>query len=156
MAPGHAGQEYRDGEARRAPEGAAGAQGRAESNISGRKNFPPVPIYLPSVKVGPEGSVKIKVKLPDTLTVFKLRAKAVSGPDRFGFAGGEMLIRQELVAQPLLPRFVRPGDTLDVGLVARVVEGPGGGGSALIAAKGLDLMGATTQKLDWSQGKPAR
>ncbi len=128
----------------------------AESNISVRKNFTPVPIYLPSVKVGPEGSVKIKVKLPDTLTVFKLRAKAVSGLDRFGFAGGEMLIRQELVAQPLLPRFVRPGDTLDVGLVARVVEGPGGSGSASIVAKGLDLTGATTQKLDWSQGKPVR
>ena len=128
----------------------------AETNISVRKNFTPVPIYLPSVKVGPDGSVKIKVKLPDTLTVFKLRAKAVSGPDRFGFAGGEMLIRQELVAQPLLPRFVRPGDTLDLGLVARVVEGPGGTGSASIFAKGLDLTGATTQKLDWSQGKPAR
>jgi hypothetical protein len=128
----------------------------AENNISVRKNFTPVPIYLPSVKVGPEGSVKIKVKLPDTLTVFKLRAKAVSGPDRFGFAGGEMLIRQELVAQPLLPRFVRPGDTLDLGLVARVVEGPGGTGSASIVAKGLDLTGAATQKLDWSQGKPAR
>ncbi|ARN83567.1 MG2 domain-containing protein [Methylocystis bryophila] len=128
----------------------------AETNISVRKNFTPVPIYLPSVKVGPEGSVKIKVKLPDTLTVFKLRAKAVSGADRFGFAGGEMLIRQELVAQPLLPRFVRPGDTLDLGLVARVVEGAGGGGSASIVAKGLELAGATTQKLDWPQGKPAR
>ncbi len=128
----------------------------AESNISVRKNFTPVPIYLPSVKVGPEGSVKIKVKLPDTLTVFKLRAKAVSGADRFGFAGGEMLIRQELVAQPLAPRFVRPGDTLDLGLVARVVEGPGGAGSASIFAKGLELAGATTQKIDWLQGKPAR
>ena len=98
----------------------------AENNISVRKNFTPVPIYLPSVKVGADGVAKIKVKLPDTLTVFKLRAKAVSGADRFGFAGGEMLIRQELVAQPALPRFVRPGDTLDLGLVARVVEGPGG------------------------------
>ena len=55
-----------------------------------------------------DGIAKIKVKLPDSLTVFKLRAVAISGPDRFGFATGEMLIRQELVAQPALPRFVRP------------------------------------------------
>ena len=108
----------------------------AENNISVRKNFTPVPIYLPSVKIGADGVAKIKVKLPDTLTVFKLRAKAMSGPDRFGFAGGEMLIRQELVAQPALPRFVRPGDTLDLGLVARIVEGPGGAGKASIAAQG--------------------
>ena len=113
----------------------------AENNISVRKNFTPVPIYLPSVKIGPDGVAKIKVQLPDTLTVFKLRAKAVSGPDRFGAAGGEMLIRQELVAQPALPRFIRPGDAFDIGLVARIVEGPGGAGKASIAAPALTLAG---------------
>ena len=128
----------------------------AENNISVRKNFTPVPIYLPSVKVGADGIAKIKVKLPDTLTVFKLRAKAVSGPDRFGYAGGEMLIRQELVAQPALPRFLRPGDALDLGLVARVVEGPGGAGSASISAQGLDVQGAANQKIEWTQNKPVR
>ena len=137
-------------------DGAALEEWGAENNISVRKNFTPVPIYLPSVKIGADGLAKIKVKLPDTLTVFKLRAKAVSGPDRFGYAGGEMLIRQELVAQPALPRFVRPGDTLDLGLVARVVEGPGGAGSASISAQGLDIQGAASQRIEWTQNKPAR
>ncbi|MCC3246831.1 alpha-2-macroglobulin [Methylocystis sp. WRRC1] len=128
----------------------------AENNISVRKNFTPVPIYLPSVKVGPDGVAKIKVSLPDTLTVFKLRAKAVSGPDRFGAAGGEMLIRQELVAQPALPRFVRPGDSFDIGLVARVVEGPGGAGKTAIAAPELKLTGETSRKIEWTQNRPVR
>jgi len=128
----------------------------AETNVSVRKNFTPVPIYLPSVKIGADGVAKIKVKLPDTLTVFKLRAKAVSGADRFGFATGEMLIRQELVAQPLLPRFLRPGDTLDVSFIARVVEGPGGGGKASIAAQGLTLANNAPQAFAWIANKPAR
>ncbi|WP_424361588.1 alpha-2-macroglobulin family protein [Methylocystis parvus] len=128
----------------------------AENNISVRKNFTPVPIYLPSVKVGDDGVAKIKVALPDTLTVFKLRAKAVSGPDRFGAAGGEMLIRQELVAQPALPRFIRPGDAFDIGLVARIVEGPGGAGKAAIAAPALKLAGDAARKIDWAQNKPVR
>ncbi len=128
----------------------------AENNISVRKNFTPVPIYLPSVKIGADGVAKIKVKLPDTLTVFKLRAKAASGADRFGYAGGEMLIRQELVAQPALPRFLRPGDAADLGLVARVVEGPGGSGAAAISAQGLDLQGAATQKISWADNKSQR
>ena len=128
----------------------------AENNISVRKNFTPVPIYLPSVKIGADGVAKIKVQLPDTLTVFKLRAKAVSGPDRFGAAGGEMLIRQELVAQPALPRFIRPGDAFDIGLVARVVEGPGGAGKASIAAPALTLSGDVSRKIEWVQNKPAR
>ncbi|MEF3365689.1 MG2 domain-containing protein [Methylocystis sp. 9N] len=128
----------------------------AENNISVRKNFTPVPIYLPSVKIGADGVAKIKVRLPDTLTVFKLRAKAVSGPDRFGAAGGEMLIRQELVAQPALPRFIRPGDAFDIGLVARVVEGPGGAGKASIAAPALTLSGDATRKIEWTQNRPVR
>ncbi|GLI94150.1 MG2 domain-containing protein [Methylocystis echinoides] len=128
----------------------------AENNISVRKNFTPVPIYLPSVKIGDNGVAKIKFTLPDTLTVFKLRAKAVSGPDRFGAAGSEMLIRQELVAQPALPRFIRPGDSFDIGLVARIVEGPGGAGKAAITAPTLKLAGETSRKIDWTQNRPVR
>lgn len=137
-------------------DGAALQEWGAENNISVRKNFTPVPIYLPSVKVGGDGVAKIKVTLPDTLTVFKLRAKAVAGADRFGAAGGELLIRQELVAQPALPRFVRAGDAFDIGLVARVVEGPGGAGRVSIAAPALALAGEKSQKIDWAQNKPVR
>jgi alpha-2-macroglobulin len=127
-----------------------------DSNVSVRKNFTPVPVYLPNVRVGPDGVARLKVKLPDTLTIFKLRAKAVSGPDRFGFATGEMMVRQELVAQPALPRFVRPGDVFDAGLVGRVVEGPAGTGRATLAVEGLTLGGAGEQRFAWAQNRPAR
>lgn len=125
-------------------------------NISVRKNFTPVPVYLPRVVVGADGTAKIKVKLPDTLTVFKLRAKAIAGPDRFGFATGEMMVRQEVVAQPALPRFVRPGDSFDAGLIARVVEGPGGSGRAMLQAAGLTLAGAGEAAFAWADNRPAR
>jgi uncharacterized protein YfaS (alpha-2-macroglobulin family) len=128
----------------------------AENNVSVRKNFTPVPVYLPKVLVGPDGVAKIKVKLPDSLTVFKLRAKAISGPDRFGFATGELLVRQELVAQPALPRFVRPGDSFDADLIGRVVEGPTGTGRATLAANGLTLTGAAEQRFSWVRNLPAR
>ena len=88
--------------------------------------------------------------------MFKLRAKAVSGPDRFGFATGEMLVRQALVAQPALPRFVRPGDSFEAGLIGRVVEGPGGTGRATITAEGLSVQGAAEQRFAWEKNLPAR
>ena len=128
----------------------------AENNVSVRKNFTPVLIYLPSVKIGADGIAKIKVKLPDTLTMFKLRAKVTSGSARFGVATGEMLVRQELVAQPALPRFLRSGDRFDLGVVARVVEGPGGFGKMAISANGLTLDSAADQRFEWTQNKPAR
>ncbi len=67
-----------------------------------------------------------------------------------------MLVRQALVAQPALPRFVRPGDSFEAGLIGRVVEGPGGTGRAAIAAEGLSLQGAAEQRFAWEKNLPAR
>jgi uncharacterized protein YfaS (alpha-2-macroglobulin family) len=89
------------------PGGEEAAEEWGVENISVRRNFTPVPIYLPHVPVGSDGVAKIRVKLPDTLTVYKLRAKAISGPDRFGLGIGELRVRQPVAA---LPRLVRPGD----------------------------------------------
>ena len=129
------------------PGGGEGEENPGIENISVRRNFTPVPIYLPHVKVGPDGIAHIQVKLPDTLTVFMLRAEVTSGPDRFGFATGQMRIRQPVVAQPVLPRFLRPGDTFDAEVLGRVVEGPGGAGTALISLDGLTATGATEAKI---------
>jgi alpha-2-macroglobulin len=139
-----------------APGGEKPSEEWGVANISVRRNFTPVPIYLPHVVVGPDGVAHIKVKLPDTLTVYKLRAKAISGPDRFGFGDGEMRVRQPVVAQPALPRFVRPGDKFDAGLIARIVEGPGGAGRAALSVDNLSVDGAKEQNFAWAEKRPAR
>ena len=125
-------------------------------NITVRKNFTPVPLYEPRVRIGPDGIGRVHVKLPDTLTVFMIRAKAVAGPDRFGFGTGSMKVRQPLVAQPALPRFVRPGDTFTAGLIGRIVEGPGGAGRAVISLDGLTNPGPAEQAVTWDGQRPAR
>jgi uncharacterized protein YfaS (alpha-2-macroglobulin family) len=125
-------------------------------NISVRKNFTPVPLYVPRVKVGADGLARVHVKLPDSLTVFVLRAKAVSGPDRFGFGTGQMKIRQPVVAQPALPRFVRPGDVFTAGLIGRIVEGPGGAGTAAISLDHLIVLGTPQLAVNWDGQRPAR
>lgn len=138
---------------------AAGGDGVGDfgmENISVRKNFTPVPFYEPRVKFGPDGTARLHVKLPDTLTVYMLRAKAVSGPDRFGFGTGEMRIRQPVVAQAVLPRFVRPGDSFAAGLIGRIVEGPGGAGHAAISLDNLTVEGDREQSFAWDGQRPAR
>ena len=138
------------------PGGGEGEENPGIDNISVRRNFTPVPIYLPHVKVGPDGIAHIQVKLPDTLTVFMLRAEVTSGPDRFGFATGEMRIRQPIVAQPVLPRFLRPGDQFDAAVLGRVVEGPGGAGTAILSVDGLTATGEKEQKFTWKGAAPAK
>ena len=138
------------------PGGDEGDDGSPLLRATVRKNFTPVPYYEPSLRIGPDGTATVKVKLPDSLTNFKLRAKAVSGSDRFGFGTGDMHVRLPLIVQPALPRFVRPGDSLTLAAVGRVVEGEGGAGRASIAVDGLELTGAAGLAVTWVPGQPRR
>jgi len=121
-----------------------------------RKRFESVPYYNPAIAVGPDGSATVEVSLPDNLTVFAVRAKAVSGPERFGFATGRLEVRLPVIVQPALPRFVRHGDRLELAAVARVVEGSGGAAEVTLEAPALGVAAGRRQSLQLSPGQPAR
>ncbi|MCA9567425.1 MAG: hypothetical protein KC656_06260, partial [Myxococcales bacterium] len=121
-----------------------------------RKNFKSVPYWEPTLAVPSTGKLTVQVPLPDNLTVFKIRAKAVSGASRFGAGKSSLRVRLPVLLQPDLPRFVRPGDTLSVGALARVVEGDGGAGKAEIQATGLEVSGGTSQTFTWNAQEAVR
>lgn len=124
--------------------------------VTVRRDFRPVPYYNPALTIGPDGKAKVRVQLPDTLTNFKIRAKVVSGNERFGFAAGHLEVRLPVIVQPALPRFVRPGDRFDAVAIARVVEGPGGPGRLEIEGEGVQLGGETARDISLSPDAPVR
>lgn len=126
------------------------------NKVSIRRNFQSVPYFNPNIQIGNNGKTTIRVKLPDNLTLFKLRAKAVSGAERFGYAKSEIAVRLPVIVQPTLPRFVRPGDTFTAQAIGRVVEGEGGPGLAQIKVDGLQLEGDTQRRFEWTAGKPQK
>lgn len=134
-----------------------GEQGPGEEELvernTVRRRFQSVPYYNPSLEVGPSGVAEVEIPLPDNLTVFAVRAKAVSGPERFGYATSRVEVRRPLVAQLVLPRFLRFGDRLELGLLARVVEGSGGPAKAKLTSP---LLGVTSeQNLTLATTRPA-
>ena len=142
-------------------ENPGGGEGEEEApslldRVTVRRNFQPVPYFNPAIPVGPEGVITVQVELPDNLTNFKIRAKAVSGPGRFGFAVGHLAVRLPVIVQPALPRFVRPGDRFTAAAIGRIVEGEGGPGSAEIQAEGVEVTSATEKPLDWTTNQPER
>ena len=139
--------------------GGAGGQGeKAEpfDKVTVRRVFKPVPYFNPEIMVGPDGTATVTVELPDNLTNFKLRAKAISGPDRFGYATGDLAVRLPVIVQPALPRFVRPGDSFAAAAIGRIVEGEGGPGKAAAWVDGARLMGASEWELAWAPERPER
>jgi alpha-2-macroglobulin len=139
-----------------APGGDEGDEGGLLDHATVRKNFQPVPFYDPAIRVGADGKARVRIELPDDVTVFKLRAKAISGPGRFGFSTGQIAVRLPLVVQPALPRFVRPGDSFTAMAIGRIVEGDGGPGSAEIRVGGVTLLGSPRRELTWATGRAER
>ncbi|MBI3776433.1 MAG: alpha-2-macroglobulin [Gammaproteobacteria bacterium] len=121
-----------------------------------RRDFKSVPYFEPRIKIGAEGSTTVRVKLPDNLTVFKWRAKAVSGADRFGVATAQVQVRLPVIVQPALPRFVRPGDDFTAAAIGRAVEGDASTGQADVRVQGLTLNGSARQAIQLQPNTPAR
>ena len=121
-----------------------------------RRNFKPVPYYDPAIQVGEDGKATVNIELPDNLTNFKVRAKAISGAERFGFATGQIAVRLPVIVQPALPRFVRPGDRFTAAAIGRVVEGEGGPGSAEIRVDGVTLEGPAKREVSFVPNQPER
>lgn len=139
-----------------APGGGEGAERkRLLDRQTVRKNFQPVPYFNPNIIVGEDGSVVVKIQLPDNLTNFKLRAKAISG-QRFGIARGHLEVRLPVIVQPALPRFVRPGDQFIAAAIGRIVEGDGGPGRAEAQFEGVELEGPSERNLSWLPTRPER
>jgi uncharacterized protein YfaS (alpha-2-macroglobulin family) len=124
------------------------------NRVTVRKNFNPMPYYNPKLEIGPTGIATVKIKLPDDLTVFMIRAVAVSGPERFGYATGQIQVQLPVIVEPSLPRFVRPGDRFDLAGIGRIVAGPGGAGQAEVAVQGLTLAGPATRQFTWAPDVP--
>jgi uncharacterized protein YfaS (alpha-2-macroglobulin family) len=121
-----------------------------------RKNFKTIPYYNPAIQVGPDGKATVAIQLSDDLTNFKIRAKAASSPERFGFATGTLAVRLPVIVQPSLPRFVRPGDAFDAVAIGRIVEGKGGPGAAEISVQGAQVSGVNRKNFNWIEGRPEK
>jgi len=138
------------------PGGDEGKEGSLLDKVTVRKNFKTVPYYNPLITVGSDGKATVEITLSDDLTNFKLRAKAASGPERFGFAVGHLAVRLPLIVQPALPRFVRPGDIFKAAAISRIVEGKDGPGLAEYKVQGAKVTGPLKQELQWAGSKPLR
>jgi len=111
-----------------------------------RTNFDPLALWAPSVPTDAAGRATVDVKLPDSLTRYRIMVIATAGADRFGSGQADLTARLPLMVRPSPPRFLNYGDraqlpvvvqnqtdtalTVDVGLRATNLEIDGADGAA--------------------------
>ena len=79
-----------------------------------RTNFIACPLWKPNLVTDQDGKVSASFIAPDSLTRYRVIAVAHAGLDRFGHAENKFEIDKPLIVEPVLPRFARRGDQLNV------------------------------------------
>jgi alpha-2-macroglobulin len=84
-----------------------------------------VTLFVPPLQAGADGMVEFPLDLPDFNGQVRLMAVAWSGSS-LGAAAGDVYVRDPLVAEPLLPRFLAPGDQTRMTLLLHNLVLPAG------------------------------
>lgn len=102
---------------------ASGGEGQSKKPIAMRKDLNPLALWAPAVLTDQSGRALVNVKLPDSVTRYRVMAVAVAGERSFG--GGESTItaRLPLMVRPSAPRFLNYGDRFDLPVVVQNQSG---------------------------------
>ncbi|MGB0578707.1 MAG: alpha-2-macroglobulin family protein [Limisphaerales bacterium] len=79
-----------------------------------RTNFIACPLWEPMLVTDTNGRVSASFIAPDSLTRYRIIAVTHAGTDQFGHTENKVEIDKPLVVEPVLPRFARRGDELNV------------------------------------------
>ncbi len=111
-----------------------------------------VALFTLPVQAGPDGAVPVPLDLPDFNGQVRLMAVAWQG-NRIGSAAADMIVRDPLIAEPLLPRFLAPGDEAQLAVQLHNLDLPAGEAVATVSVEGpLALTGETRLAATLAQG----
>lgn len=135
-------------------EDAGGGGGEADyrsslglSNVSVRKIFKAIAFSNSSVITDSSGYAKVKFKLPDNLTKFRIMAIAVDRNDRCGSTQENITVTKNLIAKPALPRFITLNDSMRAGVVIDNNTNYHGSVEVHVQAKGIELQGSNKTRI---------
>ncbi len=120
-----------------------------------RKDFRVLAFWLGSVTTNADGRASLNVKLPESLTTYRIMAVAADRASRFGSDDTEVRTNKPLTLKPTYPRFMTVGDRAYFGAV--VGSQLKSGGNATITMKSLDpnvleLVGPAQQQVRLGPG----
>ncbi|MFZ5628586.1 MAG: MG2 domain-containing protein [Spirochaetota bacterium] len=113
-----------------------------DSESGTRKNFRYTAFWKGDIVADKTGKAEVKFNLPDNLSTFRIMA-LTAADGKYAEYEKEFRVQKALVVQPLVPRFIRPGDELGLGAVVINQTGQDGDFAVNLAA---DLLAAGDNK----------
>lgn len=99
------------------PLGTKGGSGASPDDLAKKKRglFKDTAFWEASVETDQNGDATVHFTLPDNLTTWQVEALGVTKDTKLGVTYQEFTTKKDLMAVPLKPRFVVPGDTFSLG-----------------------------------------
>lgn len=97
----------------------ASGGGGAGAAIAVRTNFNALALFAAALPTDANGHAEIKLKLPDSLTRYRLMAVGVAGDRQFGQGESQITARLPLMVRPSPPRFLNFGDQFELPVVVQ-------------------------------------
>lgn len=114
-----------------------------------------VTLFVPPKQAGADGIVSFPLDLPDFNGEVRLMAVGWEGT-KIGAAATPITVRDPLIAEPLLPRFLAPGDEARLTVLLHNLDLPAGESAADVSVEGpLSLSGPTRLAAQLAQGARA-
>lgn len=85
------------------------------AQVTPRTNFQETAFFYPHLRTAADGTIIIAFTVPEALTTWKMLGFAHTRELEYGLVTKELVTQKELMAVPNLPRFLREGDTLELG-----------------------------------------
>jgi hypothetical protein len=142
------------------PKGTDEGGGGGEAGGAGalRRDFRVLAFWVGSTVTDKDGRASVDIKLPESLSTYRIMAVSADKTSRFGWGQSEIRISKPLTLQPAFPRFLAVGDRALFGSV--VTNQLREGGEAVVTMRSLDpqilrVEGADRQRVKVAAGGSA-
>lgn len=119
---------------------APGGGGLEESSGSYRRRFVSLALFEPHVLTDGSGTARVKFRLPDNLTTFKIFAVANTAGGKFGTGLNTLQVTKPLLLQSGLPNFAGVGDEFTANVVVHNRSRQGGRVTVTLSGDNFEMI----------------
>jgi uncharacterized protein YfaS (alpha-2-macroglobulin family) len=117
-----------------------------------RTFFPNTAYWEPALRTDANGKATVEVKLPDTLTTWRLTARGVTADTRVGEAYNDIVTAKDVIVRPAAPRFLVADDHALLGAIVHNFSGQRRDVDVSLRATGIAIDGDATQHVSIDDG----
>ncbi len=102
--------------------GGGSGYGTGVGVVMARKDFRPTAVFSPTLVTDKHGHARVTVKMPDSLTRFRIVALATASTQFFGKGESTIITQRKVNARTVAPRFLTQGDRFDLPIVVQNLD----------------------------------